>query len=281
MRLPSMFTAESVFTAEAQRTQRSRGEEEREGDKGTRRQGVRETRRQGDKGTGRQGERLSPCLLFSLSPLLLVPSSPLLSSPLRFLRVLRASAVEKICLLEKLCLLLLLFSSWFVSPTANAQQTGEITGRVVAEDGGGLPNVSVEIYPLNTGQRNSGGRLSTTTDENGNFKFTGVSSRAYSIYVNEVRGYVNPFTSYSERNYYRIGDQAVITMIRGGVITGRVTTAEGEPMIGAQVSVMMTRDSEGNPVRRQYGSRQRWSDDRGVYRQYGLAPGTYVVVVRS
>jgi len=180
-----------------------------------------------------------------------------------------------------MCLFLLFFSSWLVSLTTNAQQTGEITGRVVAEDGGGLPNVSVEIYPLNTGQRNSGGRLSTTTDENGNFKFTGVSSRAYSIYVNEVRGYVNPFTSYSERNYYRIGDQAVITMIRGGVITGRVTTAEGEPMIGAQVSVMMTRDSEGNPVRRQYGSRQRWSDDRGVYRQYGLAPGTYVVVVRS
>jgi len=188
---------------------------------------------------------------------------------------LRASAVEK------LCLLLLLLSSWFVSLTANAQQTGVITGRVVTEDGGGLSNISVVAFQVNTGQRNLGGQLSTTTDDDGNFKFTGLSPRAYLIYAQEAKGYVNQSNSASERNYYRIGENSVITMIRGGVITGRVTTAEGEPMIGAQVSAMMLRDAEGNPVRRPYGGRQRTSDDRGVYRLYGLAPGTYVVVVRS
>jgi hypothetical protein len=84
-----------------------------------------------------------------------------------------------------------------------------------------------------------------------------------------------------ERNYYRVGDQVVITMIRGGVITGRVTTADGEPLVGAQVSATKVRDAEGNPVLRQYFGRQRTADDRGVYRLYGLAPGTYVVGVTS
>jgi hypothetical protein len=139
----------------------------------------------------------------------------------------------------------------------------------------------VDIYPANTGQRYTGRQFSATTDEDGNFKFTGLSSRAYFINVHEARGYIYQPIMASERNYYRIGDNVVISMIRGGVITGRVTTAEGEPMVGAQVSAMMSRDAEGAPVRRQYSGRQRPSDDRGIYRLYGLAPGTYVVGVRS
>ncbi|HKQ72373.1 MAG TPA: carboxypeptidase-like regulatory domain-containing protein [Blastocatellia bacterium] len=183
--------------------------------------------------------------------------------------------------MRMILLLLLSFSSWSVSPAANAQRTGVITGRVIAEDGRGMPKVSVELYPVNTGQRNAGGQLSTTTDEEGNFKFTGLLARAYFIYANDSRDYVNQFAPNSERNYYHIGDHVMITMICGGVITGRVTTAEGESMIGAEVNATLTRDAEGNPVRRQYGVRRRWSDDRGIYRLYGLAPGTYVVAVRS
>src|SRR5262249_43219104 len=144
-----------------------------------------------------------------------------------------------------------------------------------------LSNVIVYLYPINADRRNVGRQLTTTTDEDGNFKFMGVSPRAYSIYAQEARGYVNQFITNSEKNYYRIGDHAVITMIRGGVITGRVTTAEGEPMIGAQVSATNVRDPEGNPVRRQYTARARITDDRGIYRLYGLTPGTYVVSVRS
>jgi hypothetical protein len=181
----------------------------------------------------------------------------------------------------KSLLLFVIFASSCFAPLAAKAQTGVITGRVVAEDGGGLANVNVSLYPAYAGQRNPVSHLSTTTDEDGNFKFTGVSPRAYSIYVQEARGYVNRFIPFSERSYYRIGDHAVITVIRGGVITGRVTTAEGEPMIGAQVSVTMTRDAEGNSLRRRYFSRSRMTDDRGIYRLYGLPTGTYVVAVRS
>jgi protocatechuate 3,4-dioxygenase beta subunit len=184
----------------------------------------------------------------------------------------------------KSLLLFVIFASSCFAPLVAKAQTGVITGRVVAEDGGGLADVSVELYPVNSGQRNLGRQIWTVTEEDGTFKFTGVSPRAYSIGVREPNGFVSKPRPAPERinsRYYRIGDNVVITLIRGGVITGRVTAAGGEPMIGAQVSAVMTRDAEGNPVRRQFDGRQRTTDDRGVYRLYGLAPGTYVVVARN
>lgn len=69
-------------------------------------------------------------------------------------------------------------------------------------------------------------------------------------------------------------------MIKGGVITGRVTNAMGEPLISAQVNVTMTRDAEGNSIRGGIGGR-KLTDDRGVYRIYGLQPGAYVVFTRT
>jgi protocatechuate 3,4-dioxygenase beta subunit len=184
----------------------------------------------------------------------------------------------EICEMMPFLFLAILIS--LIAPTSEAQ-TGVITGRVIAEDGGDVSNVSVSIHPAYTGQRDAGSPLSATTDESGNFKFTGLKPRAYRIYARETRGYVNPFTPGSGTDYYRIGDHAVITVIRGGVITGRVTTANGEPLVSAQVRATMTRDAEGNSLRRGYGGRSRTTDDRGVYRLYGLAPGTYIVSVRS
>jgi hypothetical protein len=177
-------------------------------------------------------------------------------------------------------LFLLLYFSCFAPLVAKAQ-SGVITGRVVAEDGGGLPNVRVGIYPVYAGPRSAQGALLTTTDEDGNFKFTDLRQRAYWIYVREARGYVQPFIPESEGNYYRIGDHAVITMVRGGVITGRVMTADGEPMVGATVSATLMRDAEGKPLRRGHGRGARATDDRGVYRLWGLTAGTYVVSVGS
>src|SRR5262245_28694604 len=164
-----------------------------------------------------------------------------------------------------------------------AQQTGSITGRVVVEGGAGLSNVTVRLYPANTGQRSGAGLITTATDEEGNFKFTSIPPAAYSISVLELKGYVYQPVPAAERNlrrYYRLGDNAIISLIRGGVITGRVTTAEGDSMVGVVVSALRVRDAQGNPLRQQF-SPQRLTDDRGVYRLYGLSPGTYVVVVRS
>lgn len=160
-------------------------------------------------------------------------------------------------------------------------QKGEITGRVVAEDGAGVPNLAVFLSPL-TANRGSqiGSRAETQmTDEEGNFKFTGLSPRSYNVTVGGSKAYVQPVSSIDDlaRFTYRIGQTAVIRLVKGGVITGKVTTATGEPMIGVYVSPQMIKDAEGRPIRQTFGSRPRVTDDRGIYRLYGLSPGTYIV----
>src|SRR5262249_11217562 len=77
---------------------------------------------------------------------------------------------------------------------------------------------------------------------------------------------------------YRVGESATLVLIKGGVITGTVTTASGELVVGVRVRAQMIRD--GNGQRTRYGAaiRERTTDDRGVYRLYGLPTGTYLVM---
>jgi len=161
--------------------------------------------------------------------------------------------------------------------SAAARQGGAITGRVVADDGEGVGNVTVSLYAV--GAR-SGGPRTTATDENGKFRFIDLDQHEYGITVADFGGYVRTPPSEAERQrprYYRIGDDVTVTMTRGGVITGRVTNANGEPVIAVAVTAVRVRDAEGAPARVGYPSRPRYTNDRGVYRIYGLTPGTYVV----
>jgi hypothetical protein len=165
-------------------------------------------------------------------------------------------------------------------------QSGTITGRINYEDGGSAANVTVMLSSLRAYQQPANSRGSgdrTVTDEEGNFKFTGVAPGIYLLNVLESKGYVRP-ASFSpeaqEQQYCRVGDAVTITMVKGGVITGRVTAANGEPMVGVRVYPLLVRDAEGSPLKRMGGGRARMTDDRGVYRLYGLAPGSYVVYTR-
>ena len=83
--------------------------------------------------------------------------------------------------------------------------------------------------------------------------------------------------------YARVGDAVTVRMLRGGVITGRVVNASGEPVIGITVEASRVRDENGKRVTEQTNMNEmglgRQTDDRGVYRIYGLAPGSYLVSV--
>ena len=74
-----------------------------------------------------------------------------------------------------------------------------------------------------------------------------------------------------------MGDSVRLELIKGGVITGTVTKSAGEPVVAVPVRAYMIRDSKGQPSR--YGApfREQTTDDRGVYRIYGLPSGTYLV----
>jgi hypothetical protein len=75
-----------------------------------------------------------------------------------------------------------------------------------------------------------------------------------------------------------VGQSVTITMIRGGVIAGRVISASGDPVIGVAVKAVRVRDEAGRQTNDSAGTFQpeRTTDDRGVYRIYGLAPGSYI-----
>jgi len=77
----------------------------------------------------------------------------------------------------------------------------------------------------------------------------------------------------------RAGDsqQIGLRLQRGAVITGTVIDAEGEPAPGITVEALTLRYLAGAGERRFVAADAGVSDDRGVYRVYGLAAGDYVV----
>ena len=71
-----------------------------------------------------------------------------------------------------------------------------------------------------------------------------------------------------------------IRMLRGGVITGTVRYPSGRPAGEVQVQVSPVKTVDGRR-RTRFTTNLAFvtSDDRGVYRQFGLAPGDYLVQI--
>ena len=160
---------------------------------------------------------------------------------------------------------------------AARRRSKSITGRLVDESGQPIANAGVYLRkagPLTGPTRSLG------TDEDGRFHADDLASGAYTV-MPFVPGYV-PASEAAGREYYSIGDVVNLRVMKGGVITGAVTNSSGEPVVGVRVSAIRVRDGESKPIR---GASQsgipRQTDDRGVYRIYGLAPGSYLVVVRG
>lgn len=152
--------------------------------------------------------------------------------------------------------------------------TGSITGRVINENGQPLPNAAVSIRSYGS----LGPPRAINTDREGAFQASGLDRVAYQIFASAPAYATQPRDPDStQAPYYRVGDSVTLVLLKGGVITGTVTTAGEEPVVGIRVRAQMIRDGNGQPSR--YGAtiRERSTDDRGVYRIYGLLTGTYLV----
>src|SRR5262249_18467902 len=85
----------------------------------------------------------------------------------------------------------------------------------------------------------------------------------------------------SDAGYHLPGDDVTIRVEKGGVITGRVTSVDGEPLVGLQVVARRVGEAGRPPITFSNGlARTRLTDDRGIYRFWGLQPGVYVVSAR-
>jgi hypothetical protein len=154
------------------------------------------------------------------------------------------------------------------------QTVGNITGSVVNESGQTLTGVTVFVREINP----TGAGRSTATDADGNFRIAGLSPALYYVTAYMPAYVTRPTDTRLPANYYRIGDTVRIEMFRGGVITGTVTNASGEPVIGVRVRATMIRNAknEASPMSTFVFS-ERTTDDRGIYRIFGLPQGTFLV----
>ncbi|HLG17706.1 MAG TPA: carboxypeptidase-like regulatory domain-containing protein [Blastocatellia bacterium] len=152
---------------------------------------------------------------------------------------------------------------------SSARRGETMTGRVVSSDG--RPVFGAIVSARKVGARAFEVRR-TGADDKGQFRLDGLRPGAYDVQA-EAPGYAFD-DSTADRRYYRAGDSVMLTMLKGGVITGSVTNEFGSPVIAVSVTAIRVRDEEGRPVR---GSAMADTDDRGLYRIYGLLPGSYVV----
>jgi hypothetical protein len=167
-------------------------------------------------------------------------------------------------------------------PTAPGQKpesaapttTGTIKGRLVSDDGQPLTNANVMVQSLTA----TPAVKPTRVDAEGRFVFDELPAASY-IVIATAPGYIDQSTSLEPSQWprYLIGAQVKITMIKGGVITGLVTNAKGEPMVGIPVHTTMTNGPLSSIMSFLNGGGISESDDRGIYRIYGLLPGQYIV----
>ncbi|HEX8174556.1 MAG TPA: carboxypeptidase-like regulatory domain-containing protein [Pyrinomonadaceae bacterium] len=156
---------------------------------------------------------------------------------------------------------------------------GSITGRVVGEDGRPMSDVAVAIYGVYSGFATRG----SATDSAGRFQFKELPPGLYGLRVASPSFIEQPDENRSpwEPRYLKPGDTTQLMMVKGGVITGTVLNAQGEPVVGAFVRPVRVRDTQGRRIFTESftGTMPRLTDDRGIYRIYGLQPGSYLLVV--
>jgi hypothetical protein len=178
------------------------------------------------------------------------------------------------------CLLLMVALSFGVSAQSRedesksgAPETGTVRGRVIDESGQPVRHATVYVNAsVALPQRHI-----TFTDDGGNFQINGLDALIYNVGASAPSYVTTPREPDSLPSYYRIGDSVTISMLKGGVITGTVTSVTGEPMVQMGVRAILIRDANGQPPAALRFPPARPTDDRGIYRIYGLTPGTYLV----
>jgi hypothetical protein len=156
---------------------------------------------------------------------------------------------------------------------------GRIGGRVLAADNG-RPVKRARVFV--SAAELPGGR-GVLTDDTGTFDFTELPAGRYTLSVSKS-GFVS--LSYGQRRPLQAGTPLQLAdgqqlkgiqfqLPRGSVISGRVLDEDGDAMPGVAVRVMRYQYLQGERRLTPAGNGQ--TDDKGLYRVWGLMPGDYYV----
>lgn len=157
---------------------------------------------------------------------------------------------------------------------AATKNTGTISG-IVISGSGNLPAETVVYVSPVTGFVEP---RSTIINSDGTFKIDNLDAGVYRVWANAPGFVTDPQQlTPGSPNVYHTGDSATLKLRKGGVITGTVLNQRNAPVVNAPIRAFRIADETGKPLETSFASGDRMTDDRGVYRMYGLAPGTYVV----
>src|SRR5215475_12084472 len=186
--------------------------------------------------------------------------------------------------------LLLLFAAGF-NTSARAQQRNNdsrlasVSGRVTIE-GKPASGVVIVLFGNRDGQEQRS--FAATSDAEGRFHFAGLQPGGYWISPHAY-AYVPANQSLNARNRGGIVvgegdtiDDISIELLRGGVVTGRVIDDDGRPVVGGYVSLRAPPGDKTTympPSGYQSLPGVGETDDRGVYRIFGVPPGRYLAQV--
>jgi len=156
--------------------------------------------------------------------------------------------------------------------------TGVITGAVVVS-GTGVPARRARVTLASTEPRTT---RTAVADEQGRFVFVNLPAGRYSLMAAKP-GHIAISYGQSRPGLpgtpIQLGDgqkfDARLQIVRGGVLTGVVLDEDGDAIPGIQVRALRYVQQNGQRTLR--GESNASTDDRGVYRIFGLQPGDYII----
>jgi Carboxypeptidase regulatory-like domain len=185
-----------------------------------------------------------------------------------------------------LCILVLpcAFHSAQAQVAESKAGTATVSGRVILK---GEPARGVMVI-MQTQNQNASNAPRARTDDSGRFHFTGLPAGRYS-----VSALAPGYASTEDSNFPGMRGKTLnltdgekvenleLEIKRGGVIAGRVTDSQGRPVIEERLNLSKL-DANNQPRGIFYYSQNfdmYQTDDRGLYRIFGLPEGRYLVSV--
>jgi protocatechuate 3,4-dioxygenase beta subunit len=163
--------------------------------------------------------------------------------------------------------------------------TSSLAGLVTSDDTSRQP---IRRARVNLNSNDGAVLRTTTTDDAGRYSFASLPANRYTLAVTKP-GYVR--MTYGAKRADRPGTPVTLgdgqqlknldmALTRGAIITGRVLDETGQPAFGVSVRLLQYRIVQGERVLAPAALglvSPESTDDRGMFRLYGLPPGEYIV----